>query len=98
MTKKTQTVKIRLMHKASHPGVNWVRTVGWNPTTDWADDSWTLEEGSLWSDAEEEAGLAVSGYHDVQNVEGDVIGVSIDDVHWRSCGDCRYLQGAKIGY
>ena len=96
MATKTQTVKVMLKHKASYPGVNWVEPIEWEPNTDWANDDWKYESGAFWSDTEDEAGLAVSGNLDAENNEGDIIEVSISEVHWRSSGDCRYLQDAEI--
>jgi len=92
---KRQTIKVRLMHRTSYPGVNWVEPVKWEPATDWANEDWLYERGALWSDEREEAGLAVSGYLDIENDEDDEIEVPVEDIYWMSSGDCRHLQDAQ---
>lgn len=82
----------RILHNRSRPGTKWCKPIDWTPDTDWSDDDWSYEDGSLWSDNEEEAGLAI-----VTAVsEGEVIEVGLSEVFWSTCGECQYLQDANL--
>lgn len=66
MTSETQveTVKVVGEHK-SHVagGRHWVTPVGWAPAkpAEFGDDEFIVSDGSVWGDAEEEAGIVYFG-------------------------------------
>jgi hypothetical protein len=91
---ETKIVKVEIKHRTSNPYSRWVTPVGWKPVNPGEETDWVIEDGSLWSGQEEEAGMALLGIADLP--EGDVVDVPLSELVWLESGTCKILCSVVI--
>jgi hypothetical protein len=94
MHDETKTVKVEILHRAGRPHAWWARPLGWKPISPAGEESWVLDGGSLWSEQEEEAGIALLGGTSLD--EGDVLNVPLSELVWLESGTCKILCGVAV--
>jgi len=81
MATETKTVKLSILHRChDRRTAHWVQPIDWTPQVpeEFRREGFTLDEGSIWGQEEEEAGLVYFG----EAEEGDTIEAAIGDLNW----------------
>ena len=95
MATATKTVTIETSHQSQGPrGICWVTPVGWEPAkpAEFAGDEYTLDDGSIWGEEEEECGLVCLD----PIPPGETVEVSLDRLSWVYSNCCDYRPFADV--
>ena len=95
MATATKTVIIEASHQSGGPrGICWVTPVGWEPVkpAEFAGDEYSEDEGSIWGDEEEEAGIVCLD----PLVVGERTEVNLDRLSWVYSNCCDYRPFADV--
>lgn len=92
-----ERVTVRIGHRANTPvscNTYWVTPVDWEPTNPIDEPEFVLENGSVWSDVGEEAGIALFTHE--QYAEGQEVVIPLSDLSWLEIPSCLVLSDVVI--
>jgi len=88
----TKTVTVEIRHERN-AGTHWVIPVGWEPKFPDYPVALFYDEGSLWSETEEELAIAIDH---TDALCGDYEEVEISRLFWSTMGNCRFAGNVEI--